>query len=163
MLTQEEIKELLLPILREKGILYAKFLPIRARTATSGETIQTITSDGLETENTAEEGDYIIQNQTQAKELYLVNSKKFDAKYEFLESLEDGWSRFKPTGKAWGIEVSPELVAQLNWTMPFKFMASWGSTMIVKEGDFLVCPPDYRSVYRIARQEFFETYKEDQP
>jgi len=31
--------------------------------------------------------------------------------------------------------------------------------MIVKENDFLACPVGEEEVYRIAREEFFETYQ----
>ena len=34
--------------------------------------------------------------------------------------------------------------------------------IIVKENDFIVCPLDYSEVYRIAKKEFFETYKPDE-
>lgn len=163
MMTQEEIKEIMIPILKERGQLYEKFLPIIAKKAKDGQKIQTITGDGLETENVAAADDYIVQNQTKAGEEYLVSASKFESRYQFLESLPDGWARYKPTGKVWGIEISPELAQELDFQLPFHFMASWGSEMVLKEADFLVCPLDYRSVYRIARQEFFETYRlEDQ-
>jgi len=41
----------------------------------------------------------------------------------------------------------------------FYFQADWGSKMVVKEKDFLACPVGGAEVYRIARKEFFETYR----
>ncbi len=163
MLKQEEIIAILIPLLKERGVLFAKFSQVTARKAISEERIQTFTSDGLETENKANKGDFIIKNQTKAGELYVVGAEKFNSRYVHLEAIDDTWNRYQATGKAWGLEVTPELVEELNWTMPYHFMASWGSPMVVKTNDYLVCPLDFGSVYRIARQEFFETYKEDQP
>lgn len=161
MLTQEEIKKIMIPLLKERGQLYAKFLPIIARKAGGGEKIETVTGDGLETVNKAEEGEYIVQNQTKAGEQYVVGAKKFESRYQFLESLEGGWSRYQSTGKVWGIELTAALAQELNFKFPFYFIASWDSKMVVKEADFLVCPLDFGSVYRIARHEFFETYRLD--
>ncbi len=162
MLKQEEIVTILIPILKERGTLFAKFSPITARKAATDEFIQTFTSDGLETENKANEGDFIVKNQTKAGELYIIGAEKFNSRYEYLEAEDETWGKYQPTGKAWGIEVTPELIDELNWTMPYYFTASWGSAMVVKTNDYLVCPLDFGSVYRIARQEFFETYQEDQ-
>lgn len=159
MWTQEQIKELMLPILKNEGKQYEKFLPVIAKVATKIETIQTITSDGLETQNTAQPGDIIVQNQTQAGEKYIMQNEKFHARYELLETLEGDFARYKPTGKAIGIEITPRFAKQHNLELPFEFMASWGAPMILKENDFLVSPLDFRSVYRIARKEFFETYR----
>ena len=38
-------------------------------------------------------------------------------------------------------------------------MANWGEKMVVRKNDYLVSPLDNSEVYRIARKEFFETYK----
>jgi hypothetical protein len=43
-----------------------------------------------------------------------------------------------------------------------EFVASWGRNMVLKTGDMIVSPcPNFSEVYRIARQEFDETYKID--
>jgi NAD(P)-dependent dehydrogenase (short-subunit alcohol dehydrogenase family) len=42
-----------------------------------------------------------------------------------------------------------------------QFMAPWDQPEKVELNDFLVTPPDHSEIYRIARKEFFETYKLD--
>ena len=66
--SQEELLERMKPLLRDGGT-YEKFKEIDAREAKEGEVIETITSDGLETKNTAEQGDYIVRNTTGAQEM----------------------------------------------------------------------------------------------
>ncbi len=159
MLSQEDMKRSLLPILMEKGQRYEKFSPILARPATPGEEIKTFTGDGLETINHAKPGDYVVQNQTLAKERYLVGAEKFNQRYRLMGPAENGYSQYQPLGEAIGIEFTPDLAQKLQLPDHFEFLASWGTSMVVKANDFLVCPLDFRSVYRIARQEFFETYR----
>ena len=159
MLSQEAFKARLLPILKERGELYKKFLPVLAREARTGEKIYSYTADGLETENIAEEGDFIVRNQTEAGEEYLMGSEKFHRKYLYMEPAGEGMARYQPLGKAWAVEMTAGLARELGFPLPFEFLASWGAPMIVKENDFLVCSPRFSSVYRIARKEFFETYR----
>ncbi|MEM1319822.1 MAG: hypothetical protein AAGG75_06165 [Bacteroidota bacterium] len=159
MLTQIEIQELILPLLKEKGQLYRKFKKVFARRAVDGERIDTITDDGLETTNTAESGDYIVTNQTGAEESYILTPKKFEARYEWLQSDASGRHLYQPKGQVMVLEMTTEQLHTLQLDNPFYFIAPWGSEMIVKTDDFLVSPPDYSEVYRIARKEFFETYQ----
>jgi len=51
------------------------------------------------------------------------------------------------------------IIFEFNVKSRFYFIASWGTKMIVKENDFLACPVGEEEVYRIAREEFFETYQ----
>jgi hypothetical protein len=40
-----------------------------------------------------------------------------------------------------------------------EFLAAWNRYMVLKPGDFIVSPlPNLNEVYRIAEQEFYETY-----
>ncbi|MBC2857138.1 hypothetical protein H3N56_11905 [Cetobacterium sp. 2A] len=135
----------------KKSSVYEKFNPIYAREAVIGEQIKTITKDGLETINTAYEGDYIVKNQTLAKEEYIVPKEKFEKRYTFIKNLDKNWNIYKPTGEIKAIKVETKET--------FYIMAPWNEKMIVKSGDFLVSPLDYSEVYRIANHEFFETYK----
>lgn len=156
--SQKEILEIMLPVLKAEGKLYKKHKPTLARKATAGEKIETITSDGSETFNTAKEGDFIVKNQTEAGEMYIVPEEKFKEKYTFLREAEDGFSMYSPTGKILAIEISRAFLEKMKWPAQFKFIAAWGEEMVVKENDFLACPPDHSEVYRIAKKEFFETY-----
>ncbi len=158
-MTQEEIKSVMLPVLRKKGKLYRKFRKVYALKSKRKRTIVTVTSDGTETTNVAEKGDYIVKNKTQAKERYVLKPKKFENRYKWERDLKNGYARYKPIGKVIATEVTDELLKYLGKRNSFHFKASWGSDMVVKKGDFLACPPDESEVYRIARVEFGETYK----
>jgi hypothetical protein len=157
--TQKEIIETMLPILQSEGKVFKKFRNVFAREAREGEEIQTITGDGLETTNTAKAGDFIIKNQTDAEEMYIIGAEKFHARYDFLKEGPDGFSVYSAKGKVLGIKVNEELLKQLNLPDEFYLIAPWGEKMIVKSSDYLVSPLDYSEVYRIARKEFFETYQ----
>lgn len=158
--SQEELQALFLPLLQSEGVLFIKNKRVLARKAVAGERIETITSDGLETVNTAESGDFIIQNQTKAKECYIINSKKFSDRYEYLsESAQEGYHFYKSKGEVFALEITTELLKSINLPAQFFFIAPWDEKMVVKKADFLVCQPDSSEIYRIARQEFFETYK----
>jgi len=156
-LTQQEAMELFLPLIKSEGKRYAKFKNVLARPAKKGEKIETVTSDGKETENVANEGDIVVQNLTGAKEQYIIKSETFQKRYESLGEKEGEWELYKPTGEAFAIIFNPE---ELGVEEPFYFEASWGETMPAKKGDFIATTLDFNEVYRIARQEFMETYKE---
>lgn len=156
--SQQEIMELLLPVLKSEGTVFRKHKTTLARKAVPGETIETHTADGLETVNTAEEGDFVIKNQTDAGEMYIVPADKFNEKYAFSKAAANGFSEYTPLGKAIGVELTPALLGKLQLPGEFKFVAAWDEEMLAKEGDFLVSPPGYSEIYRIARKEFFETY-----
>ena len=160
--TQNEIIETMVPLLKSQGMHYKKFKKIYAKEALEGEEIQTITGDGLETTNKAEAGDFIVKNQTEASEMYIVPAKKFHDRYDFLEDAEDGFSVYAPKGKIVGVEMNETILEQLKLSDEFYLIAPWGEEMVVKKDDYLVSPLDYSEVYRIARKEFFETYKPDE-
>ena len=156
---QESFLKSMVPQFRESGRLYRKYKKIYARQTLKNEKIETVTSDGLETSNTAKEGDFVVKNQTDAQEMYIVGSEKFNEKYQFLGESEDGFSEYEPLGKVLGLELTTDLLKELGLDAEFEFMAPWGEKMVAKKGDYIVTPPDYSEVYRIARKEFFETYE----
>ena len=160
--TQHEIIQTMVPILKSQGMGFKKFKKILAREAQEGEQIQTITGDGLETSNTANAGDFIVKNQTDAGEMYIVPAKKFHDRYDFSEEGQGGFSVYASKGKIIGVEMNESLLKQLELANEFYLVAPWGEEMIVKKDDYLVCPLDFSEVYRIARKEFFETYKPDE-
>jgi hypothetical protein len=158
-LSQEEIKTLFSTLLREKGKVYRKTKEVLARPAKAGERIVSITADGTETQNTADAGDFVIQNQTEAKELYIIGGEKFKDRYVFERETTSEYSVYQSTGKVMGLELTSELLKGLKLPETFLFIAPWQEQTVAKKGDLLVCPLDFSEVYRIARKEFFETYQ----
>ena len=156
MITQEQTKQLFLPLIKQDGSLFDKFQRVWVRPAVIGEKIITNTSDGKETENTAKENDFVIQNQTTAAEEYIISSEKFLKRYKKGYHTKYGdWIEYIPTGTTKAIEFHPH---SLDLTDPFYFEAPWGETMIAKKGD-MICTTDEIEVYRIARKEFEQIYK----
>lgn len=99
-----------------------------------------------ETTNTANAGDWIVTNP--GGEKYVVPAAKFPKKYEPCPELGDGW--YKPTG---GVQKFLELTEDTT------FICSWGEEQHIKAGGF-VNVTDLSDIYGIARDEFFDTYKE---
>jgi hypothetical protein len=158
MLSQEKLLDILKPLLEERGKKYKKNKKVLAKKAKIGEQIKTITGDGLETVNKADQGDFIIQNMTQAGEKYLISEKSFRERYHFLRKARSGYSEYAAQGEICALVLDDRLLDALKQPNCFHFLAAWGEPMVAKEGDFLVCPPDLSEVYRIARKEFYETY-----
>lgn len=149
-LFQEELLKKYEPLLKESPV-YEKYRAIYARKAIPGEKISTITKDGLETINSAQEGDYIVKNQTEAQEEYIIPGNKFVKRYVYAKGLDSSWDEYKPLGEIKAIPVTEKET--------FYIMAPWGEKMVVKHDDYLVSPLDYSEIYRIANQEFYETYR----
>jgi hypothetical protein len=159
-ITQEKLLSLLIPLLEEKGKRYQKNAKVLARPARVGEKIETITSDGLETSNTAQAGDVIITNLTEASEQYIMPAEKFEKRYHLLEQKGAQSAVYQAIGKIIAIKLTPTLLQSLELTREFHFQAPWGESMIAKQGDYLALPiPALNEVYRIAQKEFKETYK----
>lgn len=149
-MTQKEMMTTYLPMIEMRGKMYAKKTKVKARPAREGEKIDTITSDGKETTNTAKEGDWVVQNLTKAGEVYILPEKKFKARYEFLNKWNNDWDYFKALGKCMAMRYYGE---------NFEFMAPWNEKMVVKDRDMLCTPiPEENEIYRIAAKEFGETY-----
>lgn len=104
--------------------------------------ITTYTSDGKETQNTAEPGDIVMSGPSGEK--YVIKAKKFDKLYT------------GGVGNTVTPEQGPRTVA-LYKGKPMSFTAPWGEQMIIKPGDWLVKDGD-KGYYRIAKKEFKETY-----
>ncbi len=159
MITQAEIQAMFQPLLNEKGQIFQKSKNVFARKAKEGERVVTITGDGIETKNTASKGDYIVMNQTEASEQYIMSKKKFSNRYDYICRAKGSFNCYASKGRIVGVALTPELMSQLNLSNPFYFQAPWGQEMVAKEGDYLVSPTDGTEIYRIARKEFFETYR----
>lgn len=158
MITQKEMLAHFCPILDKEGKSYKKKSLIRAKKASPGMEIVTKTSDGRETKSTADEGDWLVENQTSTSELYLVKAETFTKKYQLVQSLERGWGAYQPKGEVLGYQLKNKDLAFFKVSTMLEFQAPWKDTMIVREGDFLVVPPEQDEIYRIAKKEFGETY-----
>ena len=156
---QAFVRKPLLSLLQERGKRYRKFQQIPARPAAAGEVVVSITSSGVETRNTACQGDFVVRNLTEAMEAYIVSGNKFSARYTLVAEEEDGWKRYQLRGEVFALEIKVEIIGLLGRTSPFEIEAPWGEPQRVEPNDFLVTPPDCSEIYRIARQDFLQTYK----
>jgi hypothetical protein len=111
----------------------------------SAKTVVTILPDGKETKNVANMGDIIVCGVS--GELYVIRAEKFSRLY-------DGVS-----GQTVTPEQSERSVARYTGSKTITFTASWGESMIVKTGDYVVRESDGSSYYRIAKAEFEKTYQ----
>ena len=145
-MSQEEAIAKFMPEIESNGTDFEKFTKIKARPAQPGEVVETITADGKETMNTANEGDFVVSNLGGSGEEYILGGDKLAKRYK-----EIGNGIYQATGECRGVTYNgPET----------SFQASWGQPMVLKPGDMIVTPlPQKGEVYRIARQEFESTYK----
>lgn len=159
-ISQEAIKNLLLDSFKNIGKRYKKIKTVFARRAEFEEEIISITTDGIETTNTAKKGDYIVKNQTENKELYVIKNEKFDKLYSPFRKLQtEIWTEYLPKGQVDAIQLTEELLNSLKLEKHFYIIASWDEAQYVSIGDFIVTPVNEDKVYRIGRKEFEETYK----
>lgn len=148
-LNKKEMREMVEGLIANGATVrnFAKFARVQAVQAKGGETIETILADGTkETTNTAETGDWIVTNP--GGEKYIVSAAKFPKKYEACPELGTNW--YKPAG---GVQKFIELAEDL------KFVCSWNDEQFIAAGGF-VNVTDLADIYGIARDEFFDTYKE---
>ena len=117
--------------------------PMTYTKSTVQQPVVTTTTDGKETQNTAEVDDIIMSGAT--GENYVIKAVKLPKLY---------------TGNVGGDiypEQSPRQVALYNGEQT-TFKAPWGEDMIIKSGDYLVKDPANAGYYRIAKVEFEKTY-----
>lgn len=148
-LNKSEMREMVAGLIANGAVVknFAKFARIQAQCAEGGEVIETVLADGTkETTNVANAGDWIVTNP--GGEKYVVPAAKFPKKYEPCPELGDGW--YKPTG---GVQKFLELTEDVS------FICSWGEEQFIQAGGFINVT-DLGDIYGIARQEFFDTYKE---
>jgi hypothetical protein len=156
---QALVQKLLMSVLQKRGKRYRKFLQILARPAETGEIVVSITSSGVETRNTARDGDFVVQNLTEAMEIYIVSGSDFSERYTLVGDAGGGWKRYRPHGVVFALEIRTKILNILDRTSPFLIEAPWGESQRVELNDFFVTPPDFSQIYRISRQEFFQTYR----
>jgi hypothetical protein len=153
MISQQQMIEKFMPLIKAYGDVYHKQGGVMARQAQPGEVIQTTTKDGLETTNTAGEGDFIVRNPT--GEQYIIKSDVMAKRYEQEgPAQQQGWTKFKAKGQVRAIQYNPQ---SLDMPAQIEFQAPWGESMVLKTGD-MIATPDGSEIYRIARAEFEKTY-----
>jgi hypothetical protein len=160
---QGRLQQLLFPFMRLHPQRYRKFKQVLARPSIPGETIVSVTSTAVETINTASAGDFVVENMTEAREQYLVSHEKFLQRYVLAGIRDGGWSLYDPLGEIVGLEIEAQVLALLDCPSPFSIIAPWNAEQIAEFGDFLVTPPDFSEIYRIARDEFIQTYRVEIP
>lgn len=148
------------PYFAENAKSYRKFARVLACIAKEGQRVETITSDGLETFNIAREGDYLVQNLTDASELYLVPKDKFEKRYSRVEQVDENSALYQSTTQISALELTEGLIQTLSLPQTIYFIAPWNEQMVAKQGDFLAIPQGATlEIYRIAAKEFNETYR----
>ena len=157
-LTQADVAEICSWI-KTEGKVYAKFRHVFARKVASKEKIATITTTGLETVNTAQPGDFVVKNQTNENEQYVLKPNKFLQKYEYCSPCGDGWDEYRATGLIYAIHMTDEVIKEKTWPQQFFIEAAWGEQMFCSVGDYLACPTDLSEFYRIGSPEFDQTYQ----
>ncbi|MEO6757886.1 MAG: hypothetical protein ABIO24_00425, partial [Saprospiraceae bacterium] len=157
-ITQAGFLKKMVPLLQKDGRQYRKTQAVLARKAVEGERISTFTKDGLETTNIADPDDYVVQNQTDTGEQYIVDTQAFEKKYTLSKDLGGDYDQYQPVNPIFAIELTTDLLKDLQLTQEFHFIAAWGEPMRACQGDFLASPPDFSEIYRVARHEFFQTY-----
>lgn len=158
LITQSDAPSICAWILAE-GHQYRKHTQVKARVADKIEHITTTTSTGVETTNSAYPNDYIVQNMTDAHEMYVINPDTFIEKYKLLENLDDLWSLYAPTSTIFAIKLTTKVLKDKKWPTTFTIKAAWGTDMVCYQGDYLASPRDGSEFYRIDEKEFDETYQ----
>lgn len=108
----------------------------------TSQNVVTVTTDGEETKNIAQVGDFIFSGPS--KEKYVLTANKLKKNY------------VGTPGQTLTPEQGIRLVAKYHGTETVYFTAPWGTKMILKPGDFLVKGDD--GYYRIAASEYKQTY-----
>lgn len=134
---------------KSKAQLYKKFGSVSCRLAVPEEVIVTSLAGQVETQNTAKEGDVVIQGIK--GEEYILALNKFSARYKIDSPVTEVYQNYEPSGTCWAFDYKGE---------DMQFMAPWGESMVVNYGDYLATTgEDIPEVYRIERDAFFATYK----
>lgn len=177
--SQQDVVTLLGPLLLKDGAMYKKKGRVFLKKATPGAVLKTCLDGQVETTNCAEDGDWLCRADTTQKERYFISDEKFGKLYEqtpvsfadhpdVIELHAEGFNAYIPRGRIVALPASKELLMQ--YFPAGKFMASWGESMVVEEGDYLAAPAppddsglpnDVTEVYRIEADAFAQTYKRE--
>jgi len=177
--SQEDAVNTLGPALLEQGAIYTKLAMVFLRKAVPGMSISVFDDDEVRV-LTAQDGDWIVQADTEKKDRFLLPDWKVQRLYEETplafaghpdaeELEEDGFEARAPCGPArcLALRASAALLEQLDDS---SFTAAWGGVLLVEEGDYFVAPvspggvgmpTSVSEVYRIERATFLQTYAEE--
>lgn len=164
-LTQVQMIEKFGSIIIDQGVVYHKKGGVFAKLVDKTQSVDTVIAGIKETTNTANEGDFIIQNGTSEGEFYVLTADKLQKRYTISfevevpsDLLKEGFQYYKALGACKAIEYTEEMGSQ-----EFHFRASWGEDMLCQVGDMLVSPINNgnieNEVYRIEKNSFRETYE----
>jgi hypothetical protein len=143
-MTQEEISSIFIPLIKVIGDVYKKTGEVEAIQSKAGQKIETITSDGKETENTTKEGDWVITNIEGSGEKYIISDDKFKDRYKHEKD-----DLYMPIGECNALQITKDILNKLDLPKNFKFIAEWKEEMVAKENDY-IATTDMENVYRIA-------------
>lgn len=163
LIKQKELVNDYLKTIVAKNHVYQKVKEVFAEEAIGGEHIVTITSSGYETKNTAKKGDYIVTNQTESQEKYIISKTAFKRDYKRTKTSKNSYIK---TSTIYALEFTkenfPELFEKINKESPSNsalyIETSWKESQVVRENDYLACDQKQTEIYRIDRKEFNETY-----
>jgi len=156
------------PIITTKGRAFKKVTGVVATIAVGGEYVVSTTKGKTETSAIALPGDYIVTNQTDSQEKYILTPEAFAHRY--VHSSGDFY-KSKSTAQVFGLQVTRENIFQYDLSEFREFLdnpdetvyieADWGESQAVNLNDYLVspCPPNKKEVYGISLSEFNQTYK----
>lgn len=160
---QKDLVALAADRIESKGSKYFKHKEVYIRPATHGEKVESITSDGLETVKIASSEDYVVTNQTSAREKYVISKNTFE-KYECVNETECIYKmneQYVISALPFTKENFPELFEKTFFNeldKPYIYIeAAWGESQKVLEGDYLIL--NEREIYRVGKIEFEETYE----
>lgn len=127
---------------------YQKHGKVKARLALPGERVFTVINGEAETNNTAKDGDYLVEGVN--GEHYLLSAKEFNERYVWVSNHVNDWAIYDAIGRTYAVCYNGE---------PITFKAPWGETTFCDAGDFLCSTSlDEIAVYRVERNTFFQTY-----
>ena len=146
------------------GTKYEKFALMHAIECKESGTLETILNGKVETTNGYTAGDLIVLG-TEG-ERFVLSAEKFQERYDVASAqapadaalASQGYKAYTPTGQAWAQQLDERAIAA-NFPEG-KFMAPWGSEIIIEPGDWLATTaPLANDIYRIERNAFRNTYK----
>ncbi|MCM0041379.1 MAG: hypothetical protein NBV61_01305 [Algoriphagus sp.] len=156
--SQLEIIAHFFDLLERDGQCYSKKSLTLAKKATPGVVVLTETSDRQRIETIAKPGDWLVENQTAAKEHYLVSEATFRKKYQLRQALGEGWGSFQSLIPVYALKVQQKDLAPFGNPTQLEFQGPREKTVLIHPGDYLVIPMDQSEAYRITAKEFEETY-----
>ncbi|THV56462.1 patatin-like phospholipase family protein [Chryseobacterium candidae] len=168
---QEELMVKYSDFILKHGKPYYKIKGVYAKAAESSQEIKSVIGGKTETVNYAGKGDYIIKNDTDHKEKYILLKDQFDQRYipDGNETDHDGYLFYRPVEiPVHAIQLTADNIEKYNLTEFYNVLdprkeahieAQWNQSMLVTQDDYLVLAFDESGIYRIEKEVFKETYQ----